>query len=145
MTSYAGDPSSSKGSMEVPQNSPIPQFDFQLKVISDSYLSFFTERCAIRWPSRPYRRITVLQAANGRGLVRILYILRASCAHRRACSIESMLKLYKRTRTIDLYLDDRPDRNTVRAAWGEIRDNVERGTWPCDTAVGPIYTRGCSH
>ncbi|KAI0035293.1 hypothetical protein K488DRAFT_76750 [Vararia minispora EC-137] len=75
------------------RNSPIPQFDFQLKVLSDSYLSFFNER----------RRIE-------------------------EAYIDSMLKLHKRTRTIDLYLDDRPDRGTVRAAWTEIRDNVERET-----------------
>ncbi|VDC01936.1 unnamed protein product [Peniophora sp. CBMAI 1063] len=43
---YAVDsaPSSRATSLDVPQQGPIQQFDFQLKVLSDSYLAFFYER-----------------------------------------------------------------------------------------------------
>ncbi|KZV76944.1 RhoGAP-domain-containing protein [Peniophora sp. CONT] len=43
---YVGDstPSSRATSLDVPQQGPIQQFDFQLKVLADSYLAFFNER-----------------------------------------------------------------------------------------------------
>ncbi|GJE85925.1 RhoGAP-domain-containing protein [Phanerochaete sordida] len=48
--------------------------------------------------------------------------------------IESLRKLHKRLKTTDTYFDDRYDptlsKNTTRAAWAEVRDNLDR---ECDT------------
>ena len=45
--------------------------------------------------------------------------------------MEALQKLHKRLKTTDTYFDDRYDssvsRNTVRTAWVEVRDNVDRG------------------
>ena len=45
----------------------------------------------------------------------------------------SLLKLYRKNRAIDAFLDDRSnlDDLTVRAAWSEIVENVERGGLSC--------------
>ncbi|KAF8557363.1 RhoGAP-domain-containing protein [Imleria badia] len=40
--------------------------------------------------------------------------------------VESLLKLHRKTKSIDAFLDDRTDMSTTRRAWAEIRDNVER-------------------
>ncbi|KAI9572604.1 hypothetical protein HD554DRAFT_2202498 [Boletus coccyginus] len=40
--------------------------------------------------------------------------------------VESLLKLHRKTKSIDAFLDDRTDMSTARRAWGEVRDNVER-------------------
>ncbi|TFY83128.1 hypothetical protein EWM64_g882 [Hericium alpestre] len=37
-------PSTSRASLDAPSSGPIPQFDFNLKILTDSYLSFFSER-----------------------------------------------------------------------------------------------------
>jgi hypothetical protein len=42
-------------------------------------------------------------------------------------SVDSLVKLHRKTKSIDLYLDDRGELSTTRTAWGEVRDNVERG------------------
>ncbi|KAG8220143.1 hypothetical protein J3R82DRAFT_1169 [Butyriboletus roseoflavus] len=40
--------------------------------------------------------------------------------------VDSLLKLHRKTKSIDAFLDDRTDMSTARRAWGEVRDNVER-------------------
>ncbi|KAF7322697.1 Glucosamine 6-phosphate N-acetyltransferase [Mycena chlorophos] len=40
--------------------------------------------------------------------------------------IDSLLKLHKKTKTIDSLLDDRTEPSTARSAWGDVRDNTER-------------------
>ncbi|KAI0317997.1 hypothetical protein OF83DRAFT_1171488 [Amylostereum chailletii] len=42
--------------------------------------------------------------------------------------IDSLNKLYRKTRTFDAYLDDRAELNTTRKAWAEIRESVDRET-----------------
>lgn len=46
-------------------------------------------------------------------------------------SVESLQKLHKRLKITDTYLDDHYDpslsKNTTRAAWAEVRDNLDRG------------------
>ncbi|EPQ61103.1 RhoGAP-domain-containing protein [Gloeophyllum trabeum ATCC 11539] len=39
---------------------------------------------------------------------------------------DSLLKLHKKAKTIDTYLDGRGESSTARSAWSEVRDNVER-------------------
>ncbi|KAG1828658.1 hypothetical protein EV424DRAFT_1591631 [Suillus variegatus] len=73
------------------QYGPIPLFEHHLKVLTDSYLSFFQER----------KRIEEVY-------------------------IESLLKLHRKVKSIDNYLDDRTEISTSRRAWNEVRDNVER-------------------
>ncbi|KAG2370245.1 hypothetical protein BDR07DRAFT_1386850 [Suillus spraguei] len=73
------------------QYGPIPLFEHHLKVLTDSYLSFFQER----------KRIEEVY-------------------------IESLLKLHRKVKSIDNYLDDRTELSTSRRAWNEVRDNVER-------------------
>ncbi|KAH0838640.1 hypothetical protein J3R83DRAFT_6965 [Lanmaoa asiatica] len=41
--------------------------------------------------------------------------------------VESLLRLHRKTKSIDAFLDDRTDTSTARRAWGEVRDNIERG------------------
>ncbi|KAJ7071476.1 hypothetical protein C8F01DRAFT_1110681 [Mycena amicta] len=40
--------------------------------------------------------------------------------------VDSLLKLHKKIKTIDAFLDDRTDLSTTRSAWNEIRDNTDR-------------------
>ncbi|TFK57655.1 RhoGAP-domain-containing protein [Heliocybe sulcata] len=40
--------------------------------------------------------------------------------------VESLLKLHKKAKTIDTYLDGRAESSTTRSAWSEVRENVER-------------------
>jgi hypothetical protein len=42
-------------------------------------------------------------------------------------SVDSLTKLHRRVKNIDIALDDRNDLNTTRRAWNEVRDNIERG------------------
>jgi len=70
------------------------------------------------------------QTEDRRGLVsrgprdRNCYVL----ADSRSYSIDSLWKLHHKATAIDTYFDARIEPNTSRAAWSEIRDNVERGT-----------------
>ncbi|KAF7367212.1 Glucosamine 6-phosphate N-acetyltransferase [Mycena sanguinolenta] len=40
--------------------------------------------------------------------------------------IESLLKLHKKIKSIDAFLDDRSELSTTRSAWNEVRDNLDR-------------------
>ncbi|KAF7306583.1 Glucosamine 6-phosphate N-acetyltransferase [Mycena indigotica] len=40
--------------------------------------------------------------------------------------VDSLLKLHKKIKTIDAFLDDRTDLSTTRHTWAEVRDNTER-------------------
>ncbi|KAF9262724.1 RhoGAP-domain-containing protein [Marasmius fiardii PR-910] len=40
--------------------------------------------------------------------------------------VESLVKLYRKIKSLDSFLDDRSDLNSTRSAWSEVRDNVER-------------------
>ncbi|KAF9229718.1 RhoGAP-domain-containing protein [Gyrodon lividus] len=73
------------------QSGPLPLFEHNLKVLTDSYLSFFQER-----------------------------------KHIEEVYVDSLLKLHRKVKSIDSFLDDRTDLSTARRTWGEIRDNVER-------------------
>jgi hypothetical protein len=44
-----------------------------------------------------------------------------------ASSVDSLLKLHKKIKSIDAFLDDRTDLSTTRSAWNEVRDNADRG------------------
>lgn len=54
--------------------------------------------------------------------------------------MESLIKLHARTRTIDSYLDDKGDLSTARRAWGELRDDVDRGVYQYAIIAPPIQT-----
>lgn len=68
------------------------------------------------------------QTEDRRGLVsrgpRDRHVLADSRSH----SIDSLYKLHHKTTAIDTYFDARIEPDTSRAAWSEVRDNVERGT-----------------
>jgi len=49
-------------------------------------------------------------------------------ADSRSHSIDSLWKLHHKATAIDNYYDARIEPDTSRAAWNEVRDNVERGT-----------------
>ncbi|KAF5377182.1 hypothetical protein D9615_006332 [Tricholomella constricta] len=85
---------SSRPSTSDPSTSPqgpIPLFDAHLRILSDSYISFFQERKRIE-----------------------------------ETYVESLLKLHRKIKSFDTYLDDRGELNTTRSAWNEVRDSVER-------------------
>lgn len=44
-------------------------------------------------------------------------------------SVDSLLKLHRKTKQIDASIEERGALSTARTAWGEVRDNVERGTY----------------
>ncbi|KAI0828264.1 RhoGAP-domain-containing protein [Trametes gibbosa] len=66
-------------------------FEMHLKVLTESYLTFFQER----------KRIEEQYVA-------------------------ALLRLHRKSKSIDAYLDDRIELSTTRVTWGEITDNVER-------------------
>ncbi|KAI0757346.1 RhoGAP-domain-containing protein [Daedaleopsis nitida] len=74
-----------------PTSSATTLFDNHLKVLSESYLTFFHERKRIE---EQY--------------------------------VSSLLKLHRKAKSIDMYMDDRIELTTTRVAWSEITDNVER-------------------
>ncbi|KAJ7275432.1 hypothetical protein B0H12DRAFT_1087305 [Mycena haematopus] len=40
--------------------------------------------------------------------------------------VDSLLRLHKKIKSIDAFLDDRTELSTTRSAWNEVRDNVDR-------------------
>jgi hypothetical protein len=70
------------------------------------------------------------QTKDRRGLVslgprdRNRHVLADSRFH----SIDSLWKLHHKATAIDTYFDVRIEPDTSRAAWSDVRDNVERGT-----------------
>ncbi|KAL0567794.1 hypothetical protein V5O48_014204 [Marasmius crinis-equi] len=80
-------------------NGPIPLFDTQLRFLNDSFLSLFLERWEFVEISRAHGFLTL---------------------------VESLVKLYKKIKSIDSFLDDRSNLTTTRHAWAEVRENVER-------------------
>lgn len=42
-------------------------------------------------------------------------------------SVESLLKLHRKVKSIDNGLDGRTELSSARGAWNEVLDNVERG------------------
>ena len=49
-------------------------------------------------------------------------------------SVASLMKLHRKSKSMDTYLDDRMDINTTRVAWNEVTDNLERGV-PCPRVI----------
>lgn len=52
-------------------------------------------------------------------------------------SVDSLVKLHRKTKSIDVYLDDRGDLSTTRRVWSEVRDNVDRGKWDFSVTLMP--------
>lgn len=50
--------------------------------------------------------------------------------HLGLCSVAALLRLHRKSKSLDTYLDDRLELSTTRVAWNEITDNVERGAFP---------------
>ena len=48
-------------------------------------------------------------------------------AQLRFLSVDALLRLHKKTKTIDIYLDHGTEPSPVRQVWSEIRDGLERG------------------
>ncbi len=60
----------------------------------------------------------------------------------RRCSVASLMKLHRKSKAFDAYMDDRMELSTTRMAWNEITDNVERGAY-LGVALGvPISGHG---
>ena len=111
-------------------------FDTHMKVLSESYLAFFQERYAfssscIRPKSLTGRAESELRSTSkyarlehGGGAVNMMQ-----------SSVASLLKLHRKSKSIDTYMDDRMELSTTRVAWNEITDNVERGASPSPSPV----------
>lgn len=56
----------------------------------------------------------------------------------RRCSVASLMKLHRKSKALDAYMDDRMELSTTRLAWNEITDNVERGAYPAVALAPPI-------
>lgn len=114
---------------ESPQLGPISQFEHHLKYLSDSYLSFFQERHVLRFRS-PSEVLTFFSQSEGRGCLVSSFSLSHPLTRLSASalfSVESLNRLHKKAKAFDIYLDDRRDSTTLRQAWSEVRDGVERG------------------
>ncbi|KAG5653500.1 hypothetical protein H0H81_012710 [Sphagnurus paluster] len=95
---------STSDSSSSPQG-PIPLFDAHLRILSDSYISFFQERKRIE-----------------------------------ETYVESLLKLHRKIKSFDTYLDDRGELNSTRTAWNEVRDSVEREAQAREAFCSTLYT-----
>ena len=116
-------------SLEGPQSGPIPLFDFHLRILADSYISFFQERCARScsvdfWHSTEF---TPSESASKKYSAHIPFCRGVIVDSHCRASIESLTRLHQKSKAIDTYLDDHVEINSTRRAWGEVRDNVERG------------------
>ncbi len=116
-------------------------FDTHMKVLSDSYLAFFQERYA---SSSLCLLLQALTTRAERGLRRTSEY---SCiehgggtVNRTQYSVASLLKLHRKSKSIDSYMDDRMELSTSRVAWNEITDNVERGAYPFHPPRGLQFT-----
>jgi len=130
-------PQSSRSSLNEPHQvtqGPIPVFDIHLRYLTESYLSFFQERCVL--VSALYLHCEyvfmlypfVSQEKARRSTVRT-YVLCTKSSHVNYPSIESMRKLYRKTKLIDIGLDDKGDLTTLRHAWSEVVENLDRGEY----------------
>lgn len=136
-------------SLEGPQSGPIPLFDFHLRILADSYISFFQERCA-RSCSVDFWRATEFfpsESASKKYSAHIPLCRAVIADSRRRASIESLSRLHQKSKAIDTYLDDHVEINSTRRAWSEVRDNVERGVHhiqSCITFLKIIFSRNTS-
>ena len=49
---------------------------------------------------------------------------------RTSSSVDALMRLHKKTKSMDGFMDDRAEASTIRQVWSEIRDGVERGMDP---------------
>ncbi|KAI0344118.1 RhoGAP-domain-containing protein [Trametopsis cervina] len=54
--------------------------------------------------------------------------------------VDSLQKLHRKYKSIDTWLDDRFDVSTARAAWGEVRDNIDREAEAREAFVASLTT-----
>jgi hypothetical protein len=125
-------PPSARPSMTAPPDQgPLALFDLYLRILSDSYLTFLHERFA-----RPSSLALVWLSPDlffflaGRGSRKTSQSLRSppsslSIAYR-PHSYESLVELHRKTLNVDQFFDSRLETTTLRSAWSEVRDNVER-------------------
>lgn len=118
----------SRVSLDGPSNGLVSQFDLHLKVIGDRYLGFFLERSVSH--DLRHSLIPNLLFADG-GSKRLSESLsarrRRMLANFSLHSIDSLWRLHHKAAAVDFFFDARLEPDTSRAAWNEIRDNVERG------------------
>lgn len=55
------------------------------------------------------------------------YLFPQLCFKHALRSIDALLRLHKKTKSVDLQLDERTEPTTIRQAWNEVRDSLERG------------------
>ena len=67
--------------------------------------------------------------------------LHAQCIriHRDGSSVDALLRLHKKTKVTDVYLDHATEPSAVRQVWSEIRDGLERGGLINDDACLPLF------
>ena len=128
--------------LDGPSNGLVTQFDLHLKVIADRYLGFFLERSVSH--DLQLSLIPTLffsQTEDRRGLVSRgpRDMNRCVLADSLSQSIDSLWKLHHKATAIDNYYDARIEPDTSRAAWNEVRDNVERGTPTQPTAIFEVH------
>lgn len=121
-------PSGRPSTSEAPHG-PINLFDTHLRFLTDSYLSFFQER----YYSSPLVPIATYHYDYAeRRLKRhseFLCLDNVNVVLTLCDSVEALLKLHRRCKTTDIYLNGGHDvPYSTRKVWDEVRDNVDRGT-----------------
>ena len=124
-------PPSARPSMTAPPDQgPLALFDLYLRILSDSYLTFLHERFA-----RPSSLALIWLSPDlfllaGRGSRKTSQSLRSPPSSLSIAdhphSYESLVELHRKTLNVDQFFDSRLETTTLRSAWSEVRDNVER-------------------
>ena len=111
-------------------------FDTHMKVLSESYLAFFQERYAFSSPCIRPNSLTGRAESELRSTSEYAWLEHGGGAvNMMQSSVASLLKLHRKSKSIDTYMDDRMELSTTRVAWNEITDNVERGASPSPSPV----------
>lgn len=110
------------------QPDPIALFERHLKYLQDSYLNFFQERYVrLAWLYASFGDRCCFQSKDRGSIVSYDFLVACVLTYIEP-SVESLLRLHKKTKTTDIYLDHATEPNTVRQVWAEVRDGLERGS-----------------
>ena len=115
-----------------PDQGPLALFDLYLRILSDSYLTFLQERFAQGSLSSSYSFSPdfCYLSVGGRSKKTSPSIRSPPSP---LCSplitpnsYDSLMELHRKTLNVDQFFDSRLESTTLRSAWSEVRDNLER-------------------
>ena len=114
--------------LESHSNSLLTKYDIQLEIIADRYLAFFQERSVIVIWILCIPLSLRLSGETLRHPSQLSFEKFVSGLIPLSRSIDSLRKLHQKANFVNSSFDPRSEPTTTRAAWDEVRDNLERGT-----------------